>query len=215
MKKIILLGDSIRMGYDKYAKMALDGVAEVYSPEENCRFTQYMLRFIHKWVGDSGFGEDTDLVHFNVRLWDVIQIMYDEPITPIDVYEQYLHRICKRIRECCPKAKIVFATSTPIHQANYESVKHEFWRSNETIKAYNAVAVKVMKEHNIEVNDLYALMEDAPDHYFSDRTHYYTKDATEIMTGRVLQVIEEQIGVTGKQLDYTKLFGASSDDVGM
>ena len=215
MKKIILLGDSIRMGYDKYAKMALEGVAEVYSPEENCRFTQYMLRFIHKWVGDSGFGEDTDLVHFNVGLWDVIQIMYDEPITPIDVYEQYLHRICKRIRECCPKAKIVFATSTPIHQANYESVKHEFWRSNETIKAYNAVAVKVMKEHGIEVNDLYALMEGAPDHYFSDRTHYYTKDATEIMTGRVLQVIEEQIGVTGKQLDYTKLFGASSDDVGM
>ena len=215
MKKIILLGDSIRMGYDKYAKMALEGVAEVYSPEENCRFTQYMLRFIHKWVGDSGFGEDADLVHFNVGLWDVIQIMYDEPITPIDVYEQYLHRICKRIRECCPKAKIVFATSTPIHQANYESVKHEFWRSNETIKAYNAVAVKVMKEHGIEVNDLYALMEGAPDHYFSDRTHYYTKDATEIMTGRVLQVIEEQIGVTGKQLDYTKLFGASSDDVGM
>lgn len=215
MKKIILLGDSIRMGYDKYAKMALEGVAEVYSPEENCRFTQYMLRFIHKWVGDSGFGEDADLVHFNVGLWDVIQIMYDEPITPIDVYEQYLHRICKRIRECCPKAKIVFATSTPIHQANYEAVKHEFWRSNETIKAYNAVAVKVMKEHGIEVNDLYALMEGAPDHYFSDRTHYYTKDATEIMTGRVLQVIEEQIGVTGKQLDYTKLFGASSDDVGM
>ena len=215
MKKIILLGDSIRMGYDKYAKMALEGVAEVYSPEENCRFTQYMLRFIHKWVGDSGFGEDADLVHFNVGLWDVIQIMYDEPITPIDVYEQYLHRICKRIRECCPRAKIVFATSTPIHQANYESVKHEFWRSNETIKAYNAVAVKVMKEHGIEVNDLYALMEGAPDHYFSDRTHYYTKDATEIMTGRVLQVIEEQIGVTGKQLDYTKLFGASSDDVGM
>ena len=215
MKKIILLGDSIRMGYDKYAKMALEGVAEVYSPEENCRFTQYMLRFIHKWVGDSGFGEETDLVHFNVGLWDVIQIMYDEPITPIDVYEQYLHRICKRIRQCCPKAKVVFATSTPIHQANYEAVKHEFWRSNETIKAYNAVAVKVMKEHGIEVNDLYALMEGAPDHYFSDRTHYYTKDATEIMTGRVLQVIEEQIGVTGKQLDYTKLFGASSDDVGM
>ena len=215
MKKIILLGDSIRMGYDKYAKMALDGVAEVYSPEENCRFTQYMLRFIHKWVGDSGFGKDTDLVHFNVGLWDVIQIMHDEPITPIDVYEQYLHRICKRIRECCPKAKVVFATSTPIHQANYEAVKHEFWRSNETIKAYNAVAVKVMKEEGIEVNDLYALMEGAPDEYFSDRTHYYTQPATEIMTGRVLQVIEEQIGVAGKQLDYAGLFGASSDDVGM
>ena len=32
MKKIVLIGDSIRMGYDKYVKMALEGVAEVYYP---------------------------------------------------------------------------------------------------------------------------------------------------------------------------------------
>ena len=215
MKKIILLGDSIRMGYDKYVKMALEGEAEVFSPTENCRFTQYMLRFLHKWVADSGFGKDTDLVHFNVGLWDVIQIMYDEPITPIDVYEQYLHRICKRIRECCPKAKVIFATSTPIHQANYESVKHEFWRSNETIKAYNAVAVKVMKEHGIEVNDLYALMEGAPDHYFSDRTHYYTKDGTRLLTEQVLATIENTLGIKGKQLDYDMLFTKANNVEGM
>ena len=30
MKKIVLLGDSIRMGYDKYVKEALADVAEVY-----------------------------------------------------------------------------------------------------------------------------------------------------------------------------------------
>ncbi|MBO5010011.1 MAG: hypothetical protein J6D20_04860 [Clostridia bacterium] len=30
MKKVILIGDSIRMGYDKYVKEALDGVAEVW-----------------------------------------------------------------------------------------------------------------------------------------------------------------------------------------
>ena len=29
MKKVVLLGDSIRMGYDKYVKEALDGVCEV------------------------------------------------------------------------------------------------------------------------------------------------------------------------------------------
>lgn len=215
MKKILLLGDSIRMGYDKYVKMALEGTAEVSFPEDNCRFTQYVLRYIHKWVQDSGFGKDTDLVHWNVGLWDVIQIMHDEPITPIDVYEQYLHRICKRIRECCPKAKVVFATSTPIHQANYEAVKHEFWRSNETICRYNAVAVEVVKQYGFAVNDLYALMENSPDHFFSDRTHYYTEKATERMTNKVLQVIEEQLGIAGKKLDYAGLFGPSSKDVGM
>ena len=43
MKKIVLIGDSIRMGYDKYVKDALSGVAEVYYPEENCKFAEYVL----------------------------------------------------------------------------------------------------------------------------------------------------------------------------
>jgi hypothetical protein len=215
MKKIILLGDSIRMGYDKYVKMALEGEAEVYFPKDNCRFTQYVLRNTHAWVEESGFGADTDLIHWNVGLWDVAQVLGDEPITPIEVYEAYLHRICKRILQCCPKAKVVFATSTPIHQANYESQRNRFWRSNETIRRYNAVAVEVVKQYGFAVNDLYALMEGVPDDFFSDRTHYYTEKATERMTNRVLQVIEEQIGIRGKQLDYAGLFGPSSKDVGM
>ena len=32
------------MGYDKYVKEALAGAAEVYYPEENCRFAEYVLR---------------------------------------------------------------------------------------------------------------------------------------------------------------------------
>lgn len=44
MKKIVLLGDSIRMGYDKYVRKSLEGSAEVFYPAENCRFTFYLLR---------------------------------------------------------------------------------------------------------------------------------------------------------------------------
>jgi len=35
MKKIVLIGDSIRLGYETYVKEALAGVAEVFSPKEN------------------------------------------------------------------------------------------------------------------------------------------------------------------------------------
>lgn len=49
MKKIVLIGDSIRMGYDKYVKEALAGTAEVYYPSENCRYAQNVLRFAHDW----------------------------------------------------------------------------------------------------------------------------------------------------------------------
>ena len=57
MKKVMLIGDSIRKGYDKYVKMALEDSAEVAYPKENCRFTPYVLRNLHTWLGDTGFGD--------------------------------------------------------------------------------------------------------------------------------------------------------------
>ena len=215
MKKIVLLGDSIRMGYDKYVKEALSDTAEVFYPKDNCTFAQNTLRFLHEWKKKGEWGDDVDLVHWNNGLWDIAEIYGDEPLSSIEHYTDMIRRIDRRIRLLFPKAKVVFATSTPINQAEYESQRHRFWRSNETIRRYNAVAVKVVKQYGFAVNDLYSLMEGVPDHFFSDRTHYYTKDATERMTNRVLEVIKEQLGIAGKPLDYAGLFGPSSSDVGM
>ncbi len=41
MKNVLLIGDSIRAGYDKAVKKSLEGIANVYFPEENCRFASY------------------------------------------------------------------------------------------------------------------------------------------------------------------------------
>lgn len=38
MKNILLLGDSIRIGYDKSVRKSLESIANVYFPEDNCRF---------------------------------------------------------------------------------------------------------------------------------------------------------------------------------
>ena len=44
MKKVLLLGDSIRMGYDDYVKELLEGECEViYDPDDNGRFAAYTL----------------------------------------------------------------------------------------------------------------------------------------------------------------------------
>ena len=83
MKKIMLIGDSIRMGYDKYVAMALEGSAEVYYPKENCRFSPYVLRNLHAWLDKSGFGEDTDCLHWNVGLWDCLNLFDDGPTVPL------------------------------------------------------------------------------------------------------------------------------------
>ena len=77
MKKVVLIGDSIRMGYDKYVKEALKNSAEVYYPGENCRFAEYVLRYAHEWKKAGAWGDDVDLVHWNAGLWDVLELFGD------------------------------------------------------------------------------------------------------------------------------------------
>ena len=118
MKKIVLIGDSIRMGYDKYVREALAGSAEVYYPEENCRFAEYVLRFVHEWKSRGNWPDDVDLVHWNAGLWDVCEIFGDEPLTPVEFYVNLIKRIDKRLRRIFPHAKMVFATSTAVLEGN-------------------------------------------------------------------------------------------------
>ena len=44
MKKILLIGDSICQGYQNFVKIAFKDTAEVYFPQENCRFATYLLQ---------------------------------------------------------------------------------------------------------------------------------------------------------------------------
>jgi hypothetical protein len=108
MKKVILLGDSIRMGYDKYVKDALAGVAEVYYPEENCKFAQYLLRFVHDWKATGKWPTDADIVHWNAGLWDVLELYGEEPMTGEAQYAEMIARIDRQLRRLFPKAKIIF-----------------------------------------------------------------------------------------------------------
>ena len=61
MKKVVLIGDSIRMGYDKYVKDALENTAEVFYPPENCRFAEYVLRYAHEWKAGGKWGQDVGI----------------------------------------------------------------------------------------------------------------------------------------------------------
>ena len=49
MKNVLLIGDSIRMGYENYVRDAFSGVAEIKAPEGNCRYALQVLRYAHEW----------------------------------------------------------------------------------------------------------------------------------------------------------------------
>ena len=156
MKNVLLFGDSIRRGYDKAVKKTLEGKANVYFPEENCRFASYLLRYIHEYKSLVKDG-NVDVIHWNAGLWDCLRLFEEEPHTPIDVYAYYIDRICIRIKKSFPDAMVIFATSTRVQS---EKMQKDFKRYNEEIEKYNEAAIQVVKKHGFAVNDLYAVSSD-------------------------------------------------------
>ena len=213
MKKIVLIGDSIRMGYDKYVKEALSDVAEVYYPSENCRFSQYVLRFVHEWKKKDHWPDDVDLVHWNAGLWDVPEIFGEEPISSPAHYAEMIGRIDRRLRMLFPKAKIVFATSTAVREEGYKGVFHRY---NATIERYNAIARETLAGTDTVINDLYAHTKNVPPEYCSDMTHYNTPAGAAYMGGKVLAVICSVLGISASEVNVEgfELEKYSADNIG-
>ena len=194
MKKLVLIGDSIRIGYDKYVKEKLAGRVEVLYPEENGRFAQYVYRYIGSWQAEGGWGNDADVVHWNAGLWDVIHLGPgdDGPVTTPEQYGTTLGQIARRIRILFPHAVGVFATSTPIVEADYGP---DFWRSNAEIERYNEIAKTVLTKEGTRIDDLYTVMKDAPAGERSDMTHFYTPEGTKRIGDAVLGCVCPLLGI--------------------
>lgn len=165
MKRVLLLGDSIRMGYDDYVREYLDGRCEViFDANDNGRFSAYTLwqaNQMFKWYGRF------DAVHWNNGYWDMnIEAPMAGPIHPVDEYLHFLRRILGEIRQ--NGAKPIFATTTPILFRGSGDDAPENRRTNYRnawVVQYNEAARSLMAAEGVTVNDLYSLcLQD--EHYY-------------------------------------------------
>ena len=193
MKKILLIGDSIRQGYDKPVREALAGQAEVYFPGENCRFAQYVLRNVREWKVQLKLQDGVDLVHWNAGLWDTLHLNGDdEPLTPPDVYAAFIRRCAIHIRKNFPDAIQIFALSTPVVEDRFD--KANAYRLNEETMHYNRLAKEALADLDVKINDLWSVAEALPLEAYSDMTHLYTPIGTEAMSNAVLRAIIPPLG---------------------
>ena len=198
MKKVVLLGDSIRMGYDKYVKAALEGVAEVYYPPVNCKFTQNVLRMAGAWKKEGEWGDDVDLVHWNVGLWDLLHVDEDALSTP-EYYGYMIGRIDRKLRTMFPKAKFVFALNTAVNEAG-NGPGHS--RYNAEIEQYNQIAIDALKQDDTLINDLNTISKLAAERgAMSDRTHYSTDEGRRLLGGQVIRIICEELDIVPSEVD--------------
>ena len=193
MKKIVLIGDSIRLGYEAYVRAAFRDVAEVYAPTENCRFAHYVFRYLHEWKSLGTWPSDVDVVHWNAGLWDVIHFFGDEAQTAPASYAEVIARIDRRLRVLFPKAKMIFATSTSVDEEAYKAASYK--RSNAEIAAYNRLALEALADTDTVIDDLYPLTLTLPSSARSDLTHFNNDEGCRYLGSWVTASIARVLGI--------------------
>lgn len=194
MKKVLLLGDSIRMGYDVYVKELLKDRCEVfYDDEDNGRFAAYTL-----WQANQFFRKygRFDVVHWNNGYWDMnIEAPMTEAVHPIDEYTHFLKRIIGEIRR--NGAEIIFATTTPIlntgSSLDNTGTGVTINYCNDWVIKYNDAAKKLATEENITVNDLYTLMLKDKNYYKCDDMLHLTEEGYKLCAEQAARLILEKL----------------------
>jgi acyl-CoA thioesterase-1 len=67
LPRVLILGDSISIGYQAPLREALKGKANVHRPATNCGPTTRGVQGIDEWLGDGKW----DVIHFNFGLHDL------------------------------------------------------------------------------------------------------------------------------------------------
>ena len=181
MKKIVLLGDSIRLwGYDTRVPEMLGEGYEVAQPEDNCRFVKYTLRGLFDW---HDIIKDADVIHWNNGLWDCTEIFDDGLFTSEEEYTQNMLRVATLLKKITPN--VIFATTTPVWD--------EFeWTHNDKIERFNEIIVPRLKEMGVKINDLHALVSKDVHKYVKECDMIHLSDAgIELCAEAVCKAIKE------------------------
>lgn len=155
LPRVLLIGDSISIGYTIPVRELLQGTANVHRPLVNCGPTIRGLDQIEKWLGDGKW----DVIHFNWGLHDLKYLGPDNKKlaapdipgshqqVPIEDYEANLRKLVDRLLKT--KAKLIWRSTTPVPQGAHGRVPGDAAR-------YNAIAKKIMDEHHITIDDQFA-----------------------------------------------------------
>ncbi len=179
LPRILLIGDSISIGYTLPVRRLLDGKANVHRIPTNGGPTKNGVANLAQWLGKGKW----DVIHFNFGLHD-LKHMEDgkRQVEPAE-YEQNLRTLVAELKKT--GAKLVFATTTPVPEGKLNPP-----RTFGDVATYNDIALKVMKENGVAVDDLNAAV--APDIAKLQRPHdvHYTNEGYDVLGQAVAKALQ-------------------------
>ncbi|MFC1634867.1 GDSL-type esterase/lipase family protein [Planctomycetota bacterium] len=181
LAQVLIIGDSISIGYFKPTQALLEGKAIVVHNPGNAAHTANGLKRLTEWLGDTQW----DVIHFNHGLHDLkyvdeqgknVSVEKGKQQIPIDEYEINLEALVVRLKKT--GAKLIFATTTPVPDGTGFRVKGD-------AEKYNRVAEKVMKRHGIAITDLYSFALARLEDIQRPKNVHFTKSGSEQLAQQV------------------------------
>jgi acyl-CoA thioesterase-1 len=180
LPRVLLIGDSISIGYTLPVRAALEGKANVHRIPTNGGPTINGLKQIDQWLGDGPW----DVIHFNWGLHDLKQIEGKQQV-PLDEYEQNLRKLVARLKQT--GAKLIWSSTTPVPEGSSPP------RSNEDVLAYNAVAKKIMDENQVAIDDLYEFARPKLAEIQRKANVHFTPEGSKVLAGQVAESIAKAL----------------------
>jgi lysophospholipase L1-like esterase len=146
LPRVLLIGDSISIGYTEPVRAELTNKANIHRIPENGAATLTGVKNIDKWLGTLKW----DVIHFNFGLHD-LRLDDGKHQVSLPDYETNLRTIVQRLQKT--GARLIWATTTPVPDAEVKPP-----RRNADVIAYNDAATRIMKESGIAIDDLYTLV---------------------------------------------------------
>ncbi len=199
---VLILGDSISIGFTPFVKEMLAGKANVYRPTlengepENCEGTTKGVQNIERWLKSSGAGSQWDIIHFNFGLHDIKHV---DPVTgensnnPKDPLQADLKQYKKNMEIIVEKlkysgARLIFGTTTP-----YPDDVEGVLRDPGMPLKYNRAAIKIMNRQSIAINDLYNFMLPRMNELQLPKNVHFKPEGYKELAGKVVARINEVI----------------------
>ncbi len=189
LPRVLLIGDSISIGYTLPVREMLAGQANVHRIPTNGGPTTNGLKHIDKWLGE----EPWDVIHFNWGLHDLkyvddrgglVDVDQGQQQVPIELYEANLRNLVTRLQET--GAKLIWRSTTPVPEGAKGRVVGDEAK-------YNAVAAGIMQEQGIAIDDEYTFALSRLDDIQRPANVHFTDDGSRELATQVVQAIQRSL----------------------
>ena len=186
LPRVLLIGDSISVGYTPGVRKLLEGKANVLRIPVNGGPTSRGVEFLDDWLGAGKW----DVIHFNFGLHDIKRMKNGKTDITAEwqvggeQYEKNLAALVQKLK--ATGARLIWASTTPVPEGASGRIK-----GDEVI--VNRIAEKVMKKHGVEIDDLYGCVLPHLDKYQRPQNVHFTDEGSGFLAQKVAGSIEKAL----------------------